>query len=272
MGSYLLCRCNNCRVVYINPIPSNKIIRKSNKDEYETIKVERAYIKMRHTFFNRARIYIKRLKSFRTRGRLLDIGCGYGYYFSIFKQNGYNSEGIDVSSRAIKYAKETMNQRCIKGNFSKYKFKKNCYDVVTIIDTIEHFSNPNNIINKINNILRKDGILVIQTPNYDSLISKLTKDKWFWLLIPQHIYLFSPKSICYILSKNNFRILNMSTWDDWNEFINNILQINRINNIGKYKIIYKILTKILKLFYPMSVLWNKLYLGGEILVYAQKKY
>lgn len=138
-------------------------------------------------------------------------------------------------------------------------------------DVIEHFENPIKIINKTNSLLNKNGIVIIQTPNIDSLIYKLTRSKWFWLLLPQHLNFFSVGCLVKLLEKSKYKILFKATWDDIEEFTNNILYILKLKDKGITMPIYYILKYVIySIVLILNRLWNKHYLGGEILLYAQK--
>lgn len=270
-GKHKLSRCQECKVVFLSPRPKQTDITFHNLRKYEATQNVKAYFNMRNELTLRAQKSIQVLAKYKSYGQLLDVGCSYGFYLKTFTQNGYRAVGIDISKRAARYVKEKLKLNVIYGRFEDYRFKKESFDIITLFDVFEHFSNPVKILGKIRKILKKDGIVVIQTPNYDSLMSRLTGIDWFWLLIPHHVFLYSPNSLKIFLEKKGFRILKITTWDDFTEIINNILFKLRINNVGKTKLIYTILSKSMTAFSPLSLIWSNLFMGGEILVYAQKK-
>jgi len=268
---YKLFQCENCRIVFLSPQPRTTYMRLYTLQKYDSLQVKKAYFKMREELFRRARKCIEVLKCYKKAGQLLDIGCSYGFYLKQFNNYGYTATGIDLSKQAITYVKNKLNLKAIVGNFENYPFTAKSFDIITLFDVLEHFSNPNKIITKIGRILRNDGILIVQTPNYNSLISKIAGLKWFWLLIPNHLFLYSVNTLRFFLTKNKFKILKINTWDDFEEFTRNILYLLRIRDDGKTKFLYKILSKMMLFFLPISLFWNNYFLGGEILIYARKE-
>lgn len=271
VNHYNLFRCLDCHVVFIHPQPSIKTIEKNNLNIYTSDKLESVYLSMKDTFNKRAKLCIATLKKFKSEGKLLDVGCSYGFYLKAFNQQGYSAWGIDISKRAVEYAKVNFKVRAIHGNFEKYIFDEESFDVVTLFDVFEHFSDPIHILKKINWILKRNGILIIQTPNYDSLISKITGKNWSWLLIPEHLFIYTLRTLEIILKNNEFRIIKVFTWDDLYEFVNNIINIQNNRYSKNIQFLQKILIRASKIISPISYPEKYFSLGGAILVYAQKK-
>lgn len=266
---YNLYRCCNCNVVYLYPRNTEDKF-KINNTRYDFIDVEKAYFLKRNILENRAKNTIYQVMKYSNCGTILDVGCSYGFYLNIFKQYGFKVEGIEITKKAINYVENNLGIKVYSGNFKNFNFNKKKYDIITLFDVIEHQTNPNYIIGKIYSLLTEKGIVVIQTPNYDSIIAKITRTKWFWLLLPQHQYLFNISSLKYLLEKNGFQILFIKTWDDFDEFIKNILKILYLKDKGKTKFLYFILYYFLYIIYPFMKIWQLILLGGEIELYAQK--
>lgn len=271
INQYTLYRCVECQVVFIKPQPNKQLLNENNKYKYNTVENEKVYLSLQNLFESRAKKCIKEIKQYKNGGKLLDVGSSYGFYLKTFKFAGYKVTGIELSNRAVLYSRNILKLNTIKDNFEKHIFKYIKFDVITLFDVIEHFSDPQKSITKIKKILKKDGIIVIQTPNYDSLISKITSSRWYWLLVPQHLFLYSIKTLKFFLKNNGFKILHITTWDDHYEFVSNILSIFGINYWGKTSILHRFLVKIKYALIPISYLWNIFFLGGEIIVYAQKE-
>lgn len=271
LKNYRFCKCLNCFSEFIVDIPKREVVNFYNLKRYNSINNERLYIGYQNIFLKRAYKIINVLKKYKRKGQVLDVGCSYGFYLKAFKEMGYDVFGIDVSKKSIRFVTEVLQIDAINADFNSYLFKENSFNIVTMIDVVEHFSSPNKIVSKIYQILDKNGVLIIQTPNVESLMSKITGNDWFWLLTPEHLFLYSPRSLEILLEKNGFRILEMSTWDDFDEFVKNILWTFRFKDKGKTRYFYYFLYRIMMLMSPLSLIWNRLNLGGEIVVYAQKK-
>lgn len=264
-------QCLFCKTNCICPQPKENLIEFNNLEMYDSEFSKQVYFNIQNILTQRAELCVSNLLKYKMSGKILDIGCSYGFYLNVFKNNGFSPLGIDISRSAIKYLKKSLKLNGIVGQFDNHYFSKKSFDIITMIDSIEHFSNPRKILLKSKEILKKEGIIVIQTPNIESFISKLTGKKWFWLLPSQHLYLFSVKSLKMLLEQTGFKILEVSTWDDYHEFMSNLLFLIGIKYSGKTAILHRLLVKIKYFLTPFSYIWNIFLQGGEILIYAQKE-
>ena len=101
---------------------------------------------------------------FKLNGRFLDIGCAYGFLVRTASKR-FEAFGIDVSKFAIRESMKYCRGRIARASGSHLPFKDNSFDIVTIIDTLEHILQLNLCLKDIVRILRKDGILFLQLPN-----------------------------------------------------------------------------------------------------------
>jgi 2-polyprenyl-6-hydroxyphenyl methylase/3-demethylubiquinone-9 3-methyltransferase len=146
---------------------------------------------------------------------LLDIGCGNGILTSKISKFFKHTTGIDLSGTGIELAQKMKNERLTFKNMSiedmiesKKKFK-----FITSFEVIEHQYLPDEFLNKINQILENDGMLLLSTP-YNGyiknlIISLLGKHDWHFnpLWRHGHIKFFSISTLTSILKKSNFEII-----------------------------------------------------------------
>lgn len=268
---YNLYICKTCYVLFINPLPKKRDLINFNKDKYNSLDTKRAYFKKKFELFRRAIRVVETIKKYKSNGKILDVGCSYGFYMKIFKESNYDVEGVELEKRAVDYIKKNFFLKVYKGDINQINLKNNNYDIITMIDIIEHFPNPPSLLKRLRKLLKKNGLLVIQTPNFHSIMSKITKNRWFWLLIPQHLFIFTKKSLTKLLILNNFKILVIKTYDDFDELIKNILMVLKLKDKGISKFLYYPLYHVMRVLKPFSYLWCYLGFGGLILVYAVKE-
>lgn len=116
--------------------------------------------------------YLKMLLSVRQNvNRILDIGCGFGYFLKACIENGIPEVyGVDISNLAIKKSQAMEKAKVIILDFSKEKspFESNFFDTVTAFDVIEHIENEDFFVKEVYRILKPGGIFFLITPNGDS--------------------------------------------------------------------------------------------------------
>jgi ubiquinone/menaquinone biosynthesis C-methylase UbiE len=98
---------------------------------------------------------------------ILDIGCGTGNILNFFSNNGYKKlYGIDINKYTLSIATKNCPQAVIKyGDIYKIPFDKNKFDIVILTEVIEHLDHPEVAIIEIKRVLKKNGVLLLTTPN-----------------------------------------------------------------------------------------------------------
>jgi len=151
--------------------------------------------------FNYIVEYLKELNP----SKLLDIGCGLGALLAAYGSNN-NTElyGTEISNVAGKHASNFAN--VFIGNLEDASYKNEYFDAVTCHHVIEHVLNPEIFIEEIKRILKKNGILVLATPDFDSGCARLFGNKYRLLHDKTHISLFSSDSMHRFLRDYGFII------------------------------------------------------------------
>jgi SAM-dependent methyltransferase len=129
--------------------------------------------------------------------RLLDIGSAYGVFVQFANKVGFEAVGYDTSQVSTGIKKDV----CVEPIDGKFH-------VVTLIETIEHMTDPVSALKHIHDGMYDRGILVIQTANFNSWVRKLEgkNSKYF---LPGHIFYFNKKVLCEQLEKIGFEIIKV---------------------------------------------------------------
>ena len=80
------------------------------------------------------------------------------------------------------------------------------FSVITLVDILEHLSDPEPFMSRLQELIQKEGILVIVTPDIDSLAVKLAGKKW-WHYRIAHLNFFNHKSLKTLLANHGFEII-----------------------------------------------------------------
>ena len=144
--------------------------------------------------------------------RVLDAACAFGDLLALLDQSNFITYGIDISEYALKRAKKNTRAELVLGDLNKtLPYKSNFFDAVFALDVIEHLESPYRFLLESHRILKKKGILFVQTPNINSFFEKIYKDKWFAYSDETHLHLFNRKSLRFLVQKSGFSVLYNQT-------------------------------------------------------------
>ena len=147
----------------------------------------------------------------RSNGTLLDIGAGSGILVEAALKMGYDAEGIEPSSWLQQQA-QNYQLPVYAGSFPDAT-PRQTYDIVTLIDVIEHVPNPAEVVAEVAKILSTDGIVAVATPDVSSLVARILGWKW-WHFRVAHIGYFNRKTLDLIMANAGFECVKMTrpTW------------------------------------------------------------
>lgn len=108
-------------------------------------------------------------------GRLLDVGCGPGYALCLLKERAsLRSYGLDFSLNALRAARHFGE--VTQGNALRLPFPNACFDIVTLIDVVEHIPNKQGLLDEMHRVLKAQGLLYISMPNTNAFFRRVTQD------------------------------------------------------------------------------------------------
>ncbi|HEY44799.1 MAG TPA: class I SAM-dependent methyltransferase [Anaerolineae bacterium] len=156
------------------------------------------------TFDRRLRI----IQEFKPEGRVLDVGCGPGFFMEVAERKGYDVWGLDPSSYIVRVAQERFGEHVREGTLQTANFENQSFDVIVSFDTFEHIYEPIIFLDASRELLTSEGVLVITTPNTKSLLARVSGRRWVSFKIPEHIFYWSPSTISKAM-KGRFKILRI---------------------------------------------------------------
>jgi ubiquinone/menaquinone biosynthesis C-methylase UbiE len=142
--------------------------------------------------------------------KILDIGCATGnFLYKIQKINKYiELYGVDSSNKMINIAKTKFkNINFYNLNAENINFPKNYFDIVTIIETLHHLKNQKLILEKIYDILKKNGIFIIVEPDINNKIIKFFINFLKKFKVEKESIFLNEKEIIELVTKFNFLII-----------------------------------------------------------------
>ena len=180
--------------------------------------------------------------------RLLDVGCGKGDYIRYLSSQNINVEGLEPNpSFNIFYKNIPVSNNFIIDDL----YKDNTFDIITLIQVLEHLDNPVQKLETLRRYLKPDGTIVINVPSYNN--PRILLYRYFGFksvvkkdFIKQHLYYYTPKTLSNVLNKSGFEVYR--------------IECGRYNTKFGPNLIFKFIDKIC----------NSFGIGG-IMAYAKKK-
>jgi 2-polyprenyl-3-methyl-5-hydroxy-6-metoxy-1,4-benzoquinol methylase len=124
----------------------------------------------------------------------MDIGCSTGSLLYELQQK-YDCQvmGVELQQEAVEIAKAGINGNVLQMDVDSSEFLEKKYDVVTLTGVIEHVVQPNRLSKRVSDLLKDGGVIMIQTPNAESLVARLLNRYWPALDPVEHIPIHSKK-------------------------------------------------------------------------------
>ena len=225
-----LYKCKNCntlfRKYFLPPFTdySSKYFVEDYKNQYG-----KTYEEDSENLKALARRRLEKIKKIKPKGKILDIGSAMGFFLKEASENGYDTEGIEISKYASDYCINTLNLNVHNCSLLDFEYKEKEYDIITAWYVVEHIYNFENILSKILYSLKDDGILAFATPNGHGISGRFNKN-YFSIVPTDHAFEANPKSLDILLSKYSLKRINLENQSIYYNRFCDIFNLNLIRN------------------------------------------
>jgi len=217
--------CAACRLMVLDPLPTEEELKAVYNDGYfdnaalTDVDVTRVY---GYVDYIAERIHKQRgysdicgrlehlvMKIPEGAPRLLDYGCGLGFFLDSAFDRGFDVHGLEFNHYAIEYIRKRY---AYPVSHSSSFAPDRPYDVVTMFDVIEHLQDPFEGLESARDMLVDNGILVVATIDSTSVTSRLMgKRLEDFRRISEHLFFFSRSNLTSILRRYGFDVLETSS-------------------------------------------------------------
>ncbi len=139
-------------------------------------------------------------------GRMLDIGCGAGWFISRMRDQGWDVKGVEPNIAAAEFGRSKEGLDIFPGSLLDANFPARAFDYVRMNHSFEHMAHPNEILDEVYRILADQGKLMIGVPNRDSFAARVFGRFWYHLALPLHAFTYSVQTLSQMLTKHNFDV------------------------------------------------------------------
>ena len=148
------------------------------------------------------------------RGKLLDVGCGLGYFVKRAGEcAGWDAYGYEISPHAVEFAREKLGlENVCAGRVEDSPLATASFDIITLWDVVEHIPDPEPLLSYLLTLLKPGGILFLHTPNINAQLPKARLKKLIrgmradlhYIEAKDHVNIYSMKTMAQILHRNGY--------------------------------------------------------------------
>lgn len=201
-------RCTGCGLAWVNPRLAEVAPAQAEAAAAQERRVEGPPESERE----RAHDVLTRIERHERPGHLLDIGCGYGYLLQLATERGWQAVGVNPNAREAQYARAEMGVAVPARIVEEAGFPDASFDVVSLVEVLEHLADPVSVLSQANRVLRPGGLLYLQTPDLDCVEARLLKRRWVMLYVNSHWFFYSDRPLRQLLQRTGFRVVERPLW------------------------------------------------------------
>jgi len=196
-------KCTHCGAVYRSEMPSDSELEKMYSDYYSQSNLNGSST---HMLSNDISIqnhasYIAKIA--KPNSRILDFGSGTGELVSTLSNKGFDVDGIEYSKNAIIEANHKYGIK-LKSSIDDLDRSGEGYDVILVVEVIEHLCDPVKLMSSLITHLKPGGIIYLTTPNLFGLKARIHKSNWIEAVKPFHLILFNFNVLSSVLKKSGY--------------------------------------------------------------------
>ena len=199
---HYLVKCSNCQFVFCKRKPESEELLnhyqhypRANTISPITIK---RYDQLLDTF-----------EKFRKNNKIIDVGCGDGYFLEVARMRNWDVYGTEFTHEAVRICELKGIQMCL-GSLHPENYEKDFFDIITSFEVIEHINEPRREVEAFDRILRRGGIVYVTTPNFNSISRNLMGSHWNIIEYPEHLSYYTPRTLKKLFLDNHFKLVSLT--------------------------------------------------------------
>jgi SAM-dependent methyltransferase len=214
--TFLALFCRRCSLVYLSPRPTPNSLPCIYPANYHAFNFSAEEFGL--SFKVRSWLESRRLRhaarDLPANARILDVGCGDGFHLRLLRRLGpasWQLEGVDADRRAVDAARAS-ELIVHPGDVQDVDLPLASYDLVLLIMTIEHLADPLRTLQRIGELLRPGGRLMVITDNTATVDYRFFGHRhWGGYHFPRHWNLFDSKSLRAVIEKAGLEVDHLTT-------------------------------------------------------------
>ena len=209
LKGFTLHDCGLCRHRFLKVKDANEHVRNTYSDEYFTGGGAgySDYLAEEDMLVERGRMYARRIAKYKDRpGAVLDVGSAAGCILKGFTEAGWNGIGLEPNESMAISGRERYGLEIVSGTLESFESKKR-FELVSMIQVAAHFHDPRTAFERAHDHLAKEGLLLVETWNRNSLSARVFGRHWHEYSPPSVLQWYSSEGLNRFLESLGFETL-----------------------------------------------------------------
>jgi 2-polyprenyl-3-methyl-5-hydroxy-6-metoxy-1,4-benzoquinol methylase len=244
VGDFFIDRCTECDFAFVNPRPTAQFLQefyslsghsRDGTDSGQTLDTVLAQeqaspnstVDAARMIGTTARLLDSRL---RNGAKLLDVGCGYGFYSREAIAQGFVVTAIELAATERSISKRLAGIEPLNTTFEDFDVPAGTFSAVIMSQILEHALDINAWLTKVRTLLHEGGVVAIALPNFGSLFRRIMQENEPFITPPAHLNFFTSGNLVQLLSRHGFVVRHV----EWKSRISHASLQRRIPVVGRY--------------------------------------
>lgn len=209
-----LAQCQECGFCFTNPRPTEETLPSFYPAEYSPHfsrgNLHRSGWRKRYPLHPSLLRKLLPNRNDSAPAKLLDFGCGNGFFLTQMRNIGWNVQGVDFCSDLVSRLRDQLELIVHLGTLPHDDLQGQMFDLITMWHSLEHVPDPILVLDQAHRLLNRDGYLVIAVPNLASWQFRTFGAAWSGLDLPRHLSHFTPHTLKEMLARCGMTIRSSS--------------------------------------------------------------
>lgn len=204
--SHDLLRCGDCQTVFVHPQPGPEELRALYEERSRAAGESdyyRSYLRQERGLREHARDLLEMLGAPRGGARLLEVGCGAGFFLDEARKAGWKTRGIELNRVYARHAREELGIEVTGEDFEEVEVEGAPFDVVCMLDLLSHLRDPLRSLARVRELLVPGGCFFLQAGNKAENELKPDDEDWE---TPAHLFHFTARTLRGLLEQEGLRV------------------------------------------------------------------
>lgn len=224
-GDHRILRCRRCVLLFLDPWPTEEetglvygeeyfqnpyFMQEGNNHLFGYVDYVAERLNKQPQYASIAREIHTILSPRHRQPRLLEVGCGFGYFLDVAFEEGFDVTGLEFNAHAVERLRRKYAFPILSGRLEEATLEAGSLDAGVMFDVIEHLRDPFRALDQLHNALVPNGLLVLSTVDAESLVSRIIgKRLEDFRRTREHLIFFSRSTLTRVLRDHGFEVVRL---------------------------------------------------------------